>query len=62
MATATATRPSAPARTVATAPATPEPTAREKAVAAVVIGSASVLTLGVFAWATWVASQISIPV
>ena len=64
MATATVTRPSTPAKAHTTAPvaATSEYTAGQKAVAAVVIGSASALTVGVFAWATWVASQISIPV
>lgn len=62
MATATVTRPTTPAPTSATAPATPEHTAGEKAVAALVVGSASVLTLGVFAWAAWVTSQIAIPV
>ena len=62
MATATVIRPTSPA----TAPQTPQRsasgyTAGQKATAALVIGSASVLTLGVFAWAAWVASQISIP-
>lgn len=58
MATATVIRPTTPA----TAPATPAGyTAAEKVTAAVVIGSAGALTLGVFAWAAWVASQISIP-
>lgn len=64
MATATATRPSAPAQAPKTAPiaATPEHTAGEKAVAALVIGSAGALTLGVFVWAAWVVSQIAIPI
>ena len=65
MATATVTRPAAPARTSATTPATPVPaehTAGEKAIAALVIGSASALTVGVFAWAAWAASQVSIPI
>ena len=62
MATATVTRPSTTPRAAETTPATPEPTARDKAVAALVIGSASALTVGVFAWAVWVASQIAIPV
>ena len=64
MATATVTRPSTPAKAHTTAPvaATSEYTAGQKAVAAVVIGSASALTVGVFAWGAWVASQIAIPV
>ena len=62
MATATATRPTTPAPAMPTPSATPQPTTREKAVAAVVSGAASVLALGVFAWGAWVASQISIPV
>ena len=64
MATATVTRPSTPAKAAPTAPtaSTAEHTAGQKAVAALVIGSASALTVGVFAWAAWVASQISIPV
>ena len=64
MATATVTRPSTHAKAHTTAPvaATSEYTAGQKAVAAVVIGSASALTVGVFAWGAWVASQISIPV
>ena len=37
-------------------------TAGEKTTAAVVIGAASVATLGVFVWAAWIASQISIPI
>lgn len=61
MATATVTRPSTTSR-AATTPATPEYAARDKAVAALVIGSASALTVGVFAWAAWVASQIAMPV
>ena len=61
MATATVTRPSTPVRTTPTA-ATPQHTAGQKAVAALVIGGASALTVGVFAWAAWVASQIAIPV
>ena len=39
-----------------------EHTAGQRAVAALVIGSASALTVGVFAWAAWVAGQIAIPV
>ena len=64
MPTATVTRPSTPAQAPRTAPiaATPEHTAGQKAVAALVIGGASALTVGVFAWAAWVASQIAIPV
>ena len=64
MATATVTRPTTPAKVPTTAPAaaTPEHTAGQKAVAALVIGGASALTVGVFAWAAWVASQIAIPV
>ena len=64
MATATVTRPSAPTQAPkAAAPtAASEHTAGEKAVAALVIGGASALTVGVFAWAAWVASQIAIPV
>ena len=64
MATATVTRPSTPAKAQTSAPiaSTPEPTAGQKAVAALVIGGASALTVGVFAWAAWVASQIAIPV
>ena len=62
MTTATVTRPSTTPRTTATSPATPEYSAGQKAVAALVIGSASALTVGVFAWAAWVASQIAIPV
>lgn len=62
MATATVTRPSTTNRAAATTLATPEHTARDKAVSALVIGSASALAVGVFAWAAWVASQISIPV
>ena len=61
MATATVTRPSTAAKAAPTA-STAEHTAGQKAVAALVIGSASALTVGVFAWAAWVASQISIPV
>ena len=64
MATATVTRPSTPAQASRTAPnaAPSEHTAGQKAVAALVIGGASALTVGVFAWAAWVASQIAIPV
>lgn len=64
MATATVTRPSTPAKAPVVAPieATVEHTAGQKAVAALVIGGASALTVGVFAWAAWVASQIAIPV
>jgi hypothetical protein len=61
MATATVTRP----RTSATAAASPvalEATASQKAVSALVVGAASVATLGVFVWAAWVTSQISIPI
>ena len=61
MATATVTRPTTPAKAAPTA-STAEYTAGQKAVTALVIGSASALTVGVFAWAAWVASQISIPV
>lgn len=63
MATATITR---PATTVSAPTArsgvTPQATAGQKAVTAVVIGAASAATIGVFAWAAWVASQIAIPV
>lgn len=64
MATATVTRPTTPAKVSTTAPtaATSEYTAGQKAVAALVIGSASAITVGIFAWAAWVASQIAIPV
>jgi hypothetical protein len=62
MATATVTRPSAPATATATPKGSVEHTARDKAVATLVVGSASALTLGVFIWATWIASQISIPI
>ena len=64
MATATVTRPTTPAKAAETAPtaSTAEHTAGQKAVAAVVIGGASALTVGVFAWGAWVASQIAIPV
>ena len=64
MATATVTRPTTPAKAHTTAPAaaTSEYTAGQKAVAAVDIGSASALAVGVFAWGAWVASQIAIPV
>lgn len=66
MATATVTRPRNPAQakaaTTASATTASEYTAGQKAVAALVIGSASALTVGVFAWAAWVASQIAIPV
>lgn len=63
MATATATRPSA-SRTTATPaqPTDPRHTGSEKAVATAVIGVAGAAAVGVFAWAVWVASQISIPV
>ena len=61
MATATVTRPRTPAQ-AATTTAASEYTAGQKAVAALVIGSASALTVGVFAWAAWVAGQIAIPV
>jgi hypothetical protein len=37
-------------------------TGRDKAVAALAIGTASAVTLGIFGWAVWVASQISIPI
>jgi hypothetical protein len=62
MATATATRPTAPARVPAAHETSAEPTTGQKAVSALVIGSAGALTIGVFAWAAWVTSQISIPV
>ena len=64
MATATVTRPRTPAQAATTTSATTasEYTAGQKAVAALVIGSASALTVGVFAWAAWVAGQIAIPV
>ncbi|MFM1964442.1 MAG: hypothetical protein RL134_167 [Actinomycetota bacterium] len=62
MATATVARPAAPARVPATDKASAEPTTGQKAVSALIIGSASALTVGVFAWAAWVTSQISIPV
>ena len=64
MATATVTRPSAPTRASQTAPTvtTTEHTVGQKVIATLVIGSASALTVGVFAWGAWVASQISIPV
>lgn len=61
MATATVTRHRTSA-TAATSPVTPEPTAGQKAVSALVVGAASVATLGVFVWAAWVTSQISIPI
>lgn len=61
MSTATMTRPA-----VTNAPVTPTAedrlSGRERAIAAVAIGSASALTLGIFGWAVWVASQISIPI
>lgn len=63
MATATVTRPAAPRTTApAATPGAVENTASEKAVAALVIGVTGAATVGVFAWAVWVASQISIPV
>jgi hypothetical protein len=61
MATATAARPAA-TRPAATTPAATQHTAGEKAIAAVVVGVAGAATVGVFAWAVWVASQISMPV
>lgn len=60
MATATITRPAAPS--AVPTPVAPDHTAGQKAAATLVIASASALTLGVFAWAAWIASQISIPV
>jgi hypothetical protein len=63
MATATPTRTAArhEAPTRATT-AAPQHTAKEKAVAALVIGAASAVTVGILGWAIWVAGQISIPV
>ena len=60
MSTATMTRPSAPTAP-SSAPIT-EVTARDKVTATLVIGAASAATLGIFAWAVWVASQINIPI
>lgn len=64
MATATITRPTpaAPRPATGAAATRSEATVGQKAVTALVIGAASAVTLGIFAWATWVASQIAIPV
>jgi hypothetical protein len=61
MSTATLTRPTtSPAPAVA--PSSEQLTSRDKAVAALAIGAASAVTLGIFGWAVWVASQIAIPI
>ncbi|MEY3732987.1 MAG: hypothetical protein RL347_346 [Actinomycetota bacterium] len=61
MSTATMSRPTtSPAPTAA--PSSEQVTGRDKAVAALAIGTASAVTLGIFGWAVWVASQISIPI
>jgi hypothetical protein len=57
MATATVTRPKASAPAATASPYT----ARDKVVATLAIGAASAVTLGIFGWAVWVASQISLP-
>lgn len=65
MATATPTRTISRPTAAGTAPISESDaplTSGEKATAAVVIGTAGVATVGVFVWATWIASQISIPI
>lgn len=66
MATATLNRPSAPTTTEASSitpvPTNGEaPTTRDKVLAYLAVGGAGALTLGIFGWAVWVSSQISVP-
>ena len=61
MATATPTITRTP-QTVPLAESEAQFTAAEKGAAAVVIGTAGMATVGVFIWAAWIASQISIPI
>ena len=63
MSTVTMTRPTTRPDTLPSGTASsPSITTRDKVVGGLVIGTASAITLGIFSWAIWVASGISIPV